>query len=64
MKTCIVCGKNFDENVNGACPCCQFPAIAVLGGAEDELIRFMEDSHYQCPYYRAGDEYSIVRKQM
>lgn len=40
MKTCIVCGKNFDENVNGACPCCQFPAIAVLGGAEDELIRF------------------------
>lgn len=39
MKTCIVCGKNFDENVNGACPC-QFPAIAVLGGAEDELIRF------------------------
>lgn len=40
MKTCIVCGKNFDENVNGACPCYQFPAIAVLGGAEDELIRF------------------------
>lgn len=40
MKTCIVCGKNFDENVNGACPRCQFPAIAVLGGAEDELIRF------------------------
>lgn len=40
MKTCIVCGKNFDENVNGACPCCQFPAITVLGGAEDELIRF------------------------
>lgn len=40
MKTCIVCGKKFDENANGACPSCQFPAIAVLGGAEDKLIGF------------------------
>lgn len=40
MKTCIVCGKKFDENVNGACPSCQFPEIAVLGGAEDKLIGF------------------------
>ncbi len=31
---------------------------------EDEVMHLMEDSHYQCPYYRAGDEYSIVRKQM
>lgn len=31
---------------------------------EDEMVRFMEDRHYSCPYYRYGDEYAIVRKQM
>lgn len=31
---------------------------------EDEYIRFISDSHYACPYYRNGDDYRIVRKQM
>ena len=31
---------------------------------EDEMARFMEDKFYDCPYYRLGDEYMIVRKQM
>lgn len=31
---------------------------------EDELVRFLSDSHYSCPYYRNGDEYAVVRKQM
>lgn len=31
---------------------------------EDEVARFYSDSHYQCPYYRCGDEYQVVRKQM
>lgn len=31
---------------------------------EDEMVRFMEDRFYSCPYYRAGDEYQIVKKQM
>ena len=31
---------------------------------EDELVRLMYDSHYSCPYYRNGDEYAVVRKQM
>ncbi len=30
---------------------------------EDEVSRFVSDSHYSCPYYRPGDEYTIVRKQ-
>ena len=30
---------------------------------EDEMARFMEDTYYNCPYYRLGDEYSVVRKQ-
>ena len=31
---------------------------------EDEMARFLQDSHFQCPYYRLGDEYAVVRKQM
>lgn len=30
---------------------------------EDDLYRFTQDSSHQCPYYRPGDEYTIVRKQ-
>ena len=29
----------------------------------DEYERFMSDSVSNCPYFRAGDEYTIVRKQ-
>lgn len=31
---------------------------------EDEYMRFMSDTHYSCPYYRNGDEYAVVRKQI
>lgn len=31
---------------------------------EDEYVRMMSDSRYACPYYRNGDEYRVVRKQM
>lgn len=30
---------------------------------EDDYGRLMADSHYKCPYYRNGDEYTVVRKQ-
>lgn len=30
---------------------------------EDEMLRFMQGSFYSCPYFRCGDEYSVVRKQ-
>ena len=30
---------------------------------EDEMMRFMTYSTYNCPYYRTDDEYRIVRKQ-
>ena len=30
---------------------------------EDEMSRFISGNFKSCPYYRAGDEYSIVRKQ-
>lgn len=31
---------------------------------EDEYIRLMTDRQFQCPFYRNGDEYAVVRKQM
>ena len=31
---------------------------------EDEYMRLISDQDYQCPYYRNGDEYMVVRKQM
>ena len=31
---------------------------------EDEYIRLMTDRYFQCPFYRNGDEYAVVRKQM
>ena len=31
---------------------------------EDELVRFLSDAYYDCPYYRNGDEYRVVRKQL
>lgn len=31
---------------------------------EDEMVRFLQGNFKGCPYYRQGDEYSIVRKQM
>lgn len=31
---------------------------------EDDMARFMSHTYKDCPFYRNGDEYKIVRKQM
>ena len=31
---------------------------------EDEMMRFLSDSHQSCPHFKYGDDYSIVKKQM
>lgn len=31
---------------------------------EDEALRLLTYKRYNCPYYRPGDEYTIVKKQM
>ncbi len=31
---------------------------------EDELYRFYSSRYKECPYFRSGDEYLIVRHQM
>lgn len=38
--------------------------ICTMDLDEDETAHVMMDAHYDCPYYRFGDEYMIVRKQM
>lgn len=30
---------------------------------EDEMLKFLQSSVDNCPYYRLGDEYAVVRKQ-
>lgn len=31
---------------------------------EDEMYRFLTNTNQNCPYYKYGDEYLIVRHQM
>ncbi len=31
---------------------------------EDEYRQFVGDTFYNCPYFRPGDDYTIVRKQI
>lgn len=31
---------------------------------EDDVARFMEGHYRECPYYRNGDEYAVVRHQI
>ena len=53
-ETCIYCvyDEEYDEDF------CQ------INMDEDELNRFLTDTHSSCPYYRLGDDYTIVRKQL
>ncbi|MBP0955282.1 MAG: hypothetical protein J6M90_06535 [Oscillospiraceae bacterium] len=31
---------------------------------EDEMYRFLQGDNRSCPFYRADDEYAVVRHQM
>lgn len=31
---------------------------------EDEMYRFLTSSKFECPYFRNGDEYLVVRHQI
>ena len=31
---------------------------------QDEMGQFLTNTFYECPYFRMGDEYKIVKKQM
>lgn len=38
--------------------------VCALSLDEDELARLYAGHYSECPYFRAGDEYTIVKKQM
>ena len=31
---------------------------------EDEMYRFLSSNYKECPYFKFGDEYAVVRHQM
>ncbi len=31
---------------------------------EDDMIRVVQGHYKNCPYYRNGDEYAVVKKQI
>lgn len=64
--------KNMKRKERGSCETCAFYVYDDEYGAylcdmnmdEDDYVRIMSDRYYQCPYYRNGDEYAVVRKQI
>ena len=51
------------KKTTGSCESCTYYAydedyecyICEMDLDEDELVRFLSDTHYDCPYYRNGD---------
>lgn len=48
---------NFTYDEESDCYCCE------MNLDEDEYMKFISASFYNCPYYETNDEYKIVRKQ-
>ena len=42
----------------------EYTCSAAPGMDEDEYGRIFGGERYECPWFRAGDEYTIVRKQI
>jgi len=56
MSNCEICMKYlYDEDYE--CYTC------AMDLDEDEMRHFIGGSFTRCPYFRPGDEYTIVRKQ-
>jgi hypothetical protein len=57
MSNCEMCVNYvYDED----CEC----YVCDVDLDEDEMARFMMNSFSDCPYFKFGDEYTIVRRQM
>ena len=59
LPGCITCGETLESALKNA-----DDAKKAWLQDEDDYVRIMSDRYYQCPYYRNGDEYAVVRKQM
>ncbi|ABX41424.1 DUF6472 family protein [Lachnoclostridium phytofermentans] len=58
QKTNCECCSNYQYNEDYECYECD------VNLDEDDMVRFLSDSFYNCPYFQLEDEYKIVRKQM
>ena len=57
MSTCDTC-LYYEYDDDYECYTCQ------MNLDEDELYKFVTSTYFDCPYYRNGDEYAVVRHQM
>ncbi len=56
MDKCEDCvNYYFDEDLEGY--------ICAVSLDEDEMLQFLKGSFKDCPYYRSGDDYKVVRRQ-
>ena len=60
--SCETCAFYVYDDEYGAYLCGAY--LCDMNMDEDDYVRIMSDRYYQCPYYRNGDEYAVVRKQM
>ena len=57
MSSCDTCAYNeYDEDLEEYC--------CSVNMDEDDYARFVTSSYRQCPFYKNGDEYAVVRHQM
>ncbi len=62
-------GRDKSQNQCGSCMYYEYDEeyecyICQMDLDEDEMAHFLQEKHFACPYYRYGDEYTIVRKQI
>ena len=64
-------GKKKEEQMTSCDMCAHFAYDELYGEYvceinldEDEMYAFLSGKEFSCPYFRNGDEYLIVRKQM
>ena len=57
QSTCETCANYFYDD-EYECYICDMDLD------QDEMGRFLTNTFENCPYFRLGDEYMIVRKQM
>ncbi|MGN0368614.1 MAG: DUF6472 family protein [Wujia sp.] len=64
--------KKEKPQIQGSCDMCAYfvydedyeEYVCDVNLDEDELARLYSDKYYACPYFKNGDEYRVVRKQM
>ncbi len=61
-----------EKKLQGSCESCAYYTydeeyeyyVCEANLDEDEMSAFLRGAEFSCPFYRFGDEYAVVRKQM